>query len=60
MDGETAEAYYPLLTLGAEQLLRVVEGAIAYEFKDKGGPGIRRTFQKRIDWLASTLAGKRN
>jgi hypothetical protein len=25
--------FYPLLTLGAEQLLRVVEGAIAYEFK---------------------------
>jgi hypothetical protein len=45
--------FYPLLTLGAEQLLRVVEGAIASEFKDKGGPGNRRTFEKRIDWLAS-------
>jgi Domain of unknown function (DUF4145) len=46
-------AYSLIFYPGAEQLLRVVEGAIAYEFNDKGGPGNRRTFEKRIDWLAS-------
>lgn len=29
--------FYPLLALGAEQLLRVVDGAVAYKFKDKAG-----------------------
>lgn len=45
--------FYPLLTLGAEQLLRVVEGAIAFRFKEGGGPGSLRRFQNRIDWLGT-------
>jgi hypothetical protein len=45
--------FYPLLTLGAEQLLRVVEGAVAFRFKERGGPGKFRTFQNRIDWMTA-------
>ena len=43
--------FYPLYTLAAEQLFRVVEAAVAHKCKALGTPRSRRTFEKRIDWL---------
>lgn len=42
--------YYPLLTLGAEQLFRVVEAAVAAKCKHASAPHITK-FSQRIDWL---------
>ena len=41
--------FYPLYTLAAEQLFRVVEAAVAHRCKASGMP--RGTFEKRVDWL---------
>ena len=43
--------FYPLYTLAAEQLFRVVEAAVAHKCKALGTPGSRGTFEKGIDWL---------
>jgi hypothetical protein len=43
--------FYPLLTLGAEQLFRVVEAAVALHYKNCVGPDYPRKFKGRIDWL---------
>ena len=43
--------FYPLYTLAAEQLFRVVEAALAQKCKALGSPKSRRTFEKRIEWL---------
>ena len=43
--------FYPLYTLAAEQLFRVVEAAVAHRCKALGTPGSRRTLGKGIDWL---------
>ena len=43
--------FYPLYTLAAEQLFRVVESALAHKCKALGAPRSRRTFEKRIEWL---------
>lgn len=43
--------FYPLFTLAMEQLFRVEEAAVAQVFAREGGPGSRRSFKKRLDWL---------
>jgi hypothetical protein len=43
--------FYPLYTLAAEQLFRVVEATLAYKCKALGAPELRRTFEKSIEWL---------
>jgi hypothetical protein len=45
--------FYPLYTLGAEQLFRVGEAAISHKYNEAGGPKPKSTFEKKIDWLAS-------
>ncbi len=44
--------FYPLYTLGREQLFRVGEAAVASRCEQLGAPKERRTFEQRIDWLA--------
>jgi hypothetical protein len=44
--------FYPLYTLGMEQLLRVGEAAVASRCDQLGVPKDRKTFEHRIDWLA--------
>jgi hypothetical protein len=46
--------YYPLYALGVEQLLRVAEAALAVRCEDLNAPRTIRTFEKRIDWIASS------
>jgi hypothetical protein len=48
--------YYPLYTLGAEQLLRVAEASLALKCAALGAPRAMRTLKKRIDWLAENAA----
>jgi hypothetical protein len=48
--------YYPLYTLGAEQLLRVAEASLAVKCAALGAPRAVRTLEKRIDWLAKNAA----
>ena len=44
--------FYPLYTLAAEQLYRVVEAAVSYKYNSLGGPKpSKTTFEKKIDWL---------
>ena len=43
--------FYPLYTLAAEQLFRVVEATLAHKCKALGAPESRRTFEKSIEWL---------
>ncbi len=43
--------FYPLYTLAAEQLFRVVESAIVHRCKVLGAPRSRNTFKKKIEWL---------
>lgn len=43
--------FYPLYTLGAEQLFRVAEAAVAYKCEALGVPKLERTFKKKITWL---------
>jgi hypothetical protein len=43
--------FYPLYTLAAEQLFRVVETAVAHKCKSSGTPKSSKTFEKRISWL---------
>lgn len=42
--------FYPLYTLGFEQLSRVSEAAIAHKWEQCNGPK-KKTFQQRIEWL---------
>jgi len=42
--------FYPLFTLGAEQLYRVAEAAVKQRCAQMGGSGLR-SFSKRINWL---------
>jgi hypothetical protein len=48
--------FYPLLTLGAEQLFRVVEAAISLKCTQAPSPTNLKTFHKKIDWLAAQRA----
>jgi len=43
--------FYPLYTLAAEQLFRVVEASVTHQCKALGTPRSRATFKKRVDWL---------
>jgi len=43
--------FYPLYTLAAEQLFRVIEAAVAHKCKALGMPRSTRRFEKKIDWL---------
>src|SRR5438270_7929814 len=47
--------FYPLYTLGAEQLYRVADSAALHRYRDLGGPKSKRgrdpAFATRIDWL---------
>lgn len=45
--------FYPLYTLGAEQLLRVVDAAAAAKCSAMGAPPGVRSFQNRVEFLAS-------
>jgi len=44
--------FYPLYTLGMEQLFRVGETAVASKSDQLGVPKDKKTFSDRIDWLA--------
>ena len=56
--------FYPLYTLAAEQLYRVVEAAVSYKYELAGGPKkmsrpktgktTKPTFEDKIDWLFNT------
>jgi len=43
--------FYPLLTLGAEQLFRVLEASASLKCKELTAPPKVRTFEKKIEWL---------
>ena len=43
--------FYPLYTLGSEQLYRVLEAAVASKFKSEKAPARVRRLRNRIDWL---------
>ena len=43
--------FYPLYTLGAEQLFRVTEAAVGHKCEALGVPKSKGTFKKRIGWL---------
>lgn len=43
--------FYPLYTLGGEQLFRVVEAAVAHKCKAMEAPRCVRTFEKQVDYL---------
>lgn len=44
--------FYPLYTLGIEQLSRVAEAAISYKCKSLNAPTSVDTFTKKVNWLA--------
>jgi hypothetical protein len=44
--------FYPLYTLGMEQLFRVADAAIASRCEELGIPKDKKKFSDRIDWLA--------
>jgi hypothetical protein len=48
--------FYPLLTLGSEQLFRVLEASASLKFKEMSGPPKLKTFEKRIAWLSENGA----
>jgi hypothetical protein len=43
--------FYPLLTLGAEQLFRVLEAAASAKCKAKSAPRRIKTFKEKVEWL---------
>lgn len=45
--------FYPLFTLGTEQLFRVADSAVANKCKVVGGPRPKVSFHKRVEWLAN-------
>ncbi len=48
--------FYPLLTLGAEQLFRVLEASASAKCNAMNAPRKIKTFEKKIEWLAETGA----
>jgi hypothetical protein len=42
--------FYPLLTLGAEQLLRVLETSLVFKCQQMNAPDIGK-FSQRVEWL---------
>lgn len=45
--------FYPLYTLGCEQLFRVADAATLHKCKMKSAPPGLKTFRPRVDWLAA-------
>jgi len=43
--------YYPMITLGAEQLYRVLEAAASHKCKSMNAPSSVKTFDKKLNWL---------
>ena len=43
--------FYPLLTLGTEQMFRVFETALSTKCIELRAPGKTKTFAQKIDWL---------
>ena len=52
--------FYPLYTLAAEQLFRVIEAAVAHKCKTLGMPRSTIIFGERIDWLVERGAISRS
>lgn len=48
--------FYPLWTLGAEQLFRVTEAAVSHKCKSLEAPKSKKRFEDRIDWLENEKA----
>jgi hypothetical protein len=48
--------FYPIYTIGIEQLLRVVESAVGYKCKGMGALSSEGTFKKKIEWLIESGA----
>jgi hypothetical protein len=46
--------FYPLLTLGTEQLFRVLDAAIAEKCQTLGAPARADTFAKKLAWMLET------
>lgn len=45
--------YYPLYTLGSEQLYRVYEAALRHRCREMGAPGKIQGFGNMLEWLAA-------
>lgn len=45
--------FYPLLTLGAEQLLRTLEAAVSLQCHTRNAPLQVKTFARKVDWLTN-------
>jgi len=48
--------FYPLLTLGTEQMFRVFEAALSAKCADLGAPAKVKTFAEKIEWLTKSGA----
>jgi hypothetical protein len=48
--------FYPLLTLGSEQLFRVLEASVSLKCKELAAPPKIKTFEHKINWLAENGA----
>lgn len=48
--------FYPLFTLGTEQLFRVLEAAVTHTCNEMGGPGPKRKYEKKVAFLAKSGA----
>jgi hypothetical protein len=45
--------FYPLYTLGVQQLMRIAETAVSRKCAALGGPRPRRPFAEKIQWLTA-------
>ncbi len=43
--------FYPLYTLGSEQVCRVLEAALAHRYAQHSGPKRKKSFKNKIEWL---------
>ena len=43
--------FYPLYTLGLQQILRVAENAVTYRCRKQGAPASKKRFMERLEWL---------
>lgn len=48
--------FYPLLTLGTEQMFRVFEAALTTKCANLGSPATVKSFAKKIEWLTTSGA----
>lgn len=47
--------YYPLYTLGQEQVTRVLEAAISHVYRILSGPNKKARYSEKLEWVASKL-----